>query len=406
MKRDSFTLAELIITISIIGILASTIIIVINPAQLLDQGRDARRISDLNSLDENISSYIYQGPGLSGLGTTNTVYVSIPDTSAACSNLSLPTLPPGWSYNCVTQTNLFNVNGTGWLPINFTQMAGGSPISTLPIDPINLASKGEYYTYVTNGTSFELTGHFESDKYQTYAATDGGDDPTTYEIGDNLNLSPFLHGLVGLWNFNDASGGLNSTTADLSGWGNNGTLLDATSTGTGPTYLTAGCLSGGCLSFDGTDDFIRVLNSSSTNPGTNNWTVNVWFDASSVTAGILYNKESLYEAEVHSDCGQNGCYAWQPSWAWYGQNFNATTGAWTMMTVVYNGSDQYFYKNGTLVYYRTQAGSMGINANNLTFAARSNGSADFYNGLLDDISMYNTALTSAQIQAIYNAEKP
>lgn len=401
-SRNSFTLIELIITISIIGILAAAVVIIINPAQLLEQGRDSKRISDLNSLSQAISAYIYQGPGLTGLGSANTVYVSLPDTTSTCANLNLPTLPLGWSYHCVTQENLFNVDGSGWMPINLNQMAGGSPISVLPVDPTNSPSNGEYYTYAVSASStYELTAHVESNKYQSTAASDGGPDPTTYELGSGLAVTPFLHGLVGYWSFNGASGGLNSAAADLSGWGNNGTLLDATSTGTGPTYTTSGCLSGGCLSFDGTDDFVRILNSASINPNASNFAVNVWFYANSVGSGILYNKENMYEAEVVTG------YAWQPDWAWFGGgNLNSIANQWIMMTVVYDHANQYLYRNGVLAYSRPQTGNMGTDTNNLTFGSRQNGTSDFFKGLLDDISIYSSALTAAQVQAIYNAEKP
>ncbi|MDE1871820.1 MAG: prepilin-type N-terminal cleavage/methylation domain-containing protein, partial [Candidatus Micrarchaeota archaeon] len=403
----SFTLIELLIVIAIIGILASVVVLILNPSQLLSQSRDSRRIQDLSNVNNAIGIYLSEGN--TSMGSGNTVYVSIPDSSSTCgsptgSDLSLPTIPGGWSYHCVSTTSLRNTDGTGWIPVNFTQISTGSPIPVLPVDPVD--SKDYYYAYAVGTSSvYEITSSFESDKYQSRAAGSGNTDPTTYAVGNNLSLTPFIHGLVGAWNFNDASGGLNSTTADLSGWENNGTLLDATSTGTGPTYTTSGCLSGGCLSFDGADDFVRVLNNVSINPNASNFTVNVWFYANSVSAGILYNKENLYEAEVSSECGQNGCYAWQPNWAWDGQNFNATTGVWTMMTIVYDHSNQYLYKNGALVYSRSQTGNMGSDTNNLTFAARSDGASVFYNGLLDDVSMYDTALTPSQVRAIYNAEK-
>ncbi len=192
VNRDSFTLIELIITISIIGILAATVVVVVNPAQLLEQGRDGRRISDLNSINQAISTYVYQGPGLSGLGSSDTVYVSLPDTTSTCSNLNLPTLPGGWSYHCVTQQNLFHVDGTGWMPVNLTQLPGGSPLSHLSVDPTNSPSTGEYYTYVTNQSSYELTAEMEANKNRglgTVAGDDGGENAFMYEIGSALNIT-------------------------------------------------------------------------------------------------------------------------------------------------------------------------------------------------------------------------
>ncbi|MCL5016232.1 MAG: type II secretion system GspH family protein, partial [Patescibacteria group bacterium] len=40
-ERSSFTLIELLIVIAIIGILASALVLVLNPSQLLSQSRDS-----------------------------------------------------------------------------------------------------------------------------------------------------------------------------------------------------------------------------------------------------------------------------------------------------------------------------------------------------------------------------
>ncbi|MDE2144889.1 MAG: type II secretion system protein, partial [Patescibacteria group bacterium] len=53
-SRSSFTLIELLIVIAIIGILASALVLVLNPAQLLSQSRDSRRTQDLSNLNNAI----------------------------------------------------------------------------------------------------------------------------------------------------------------------------------------------------------------------------------------------------------------------------------------------------------------------------------------------------------------
>ncbi|MDE2145009.1 MAG: prepilin-type N-terminal cleavage/methylation domain-containing protein, partial [Patescibacteria group bacterium] len=59
--RDSFTLIELLIVIAIIGILASVVVLVLNPAQLLSQSRDSRRTQDLSNLNNAIGMYLSEG---------------------------------------------------------------------------------------------------------------------------------------------------------------------------------------------------------------------------------------------------------------------------------------------------------------------------------------------------------
>ncbi len=190
--RDSFTLIELLIVIAIIGILAAAVVLILNPSQLLSQSRDSRRIQDIANLNSAIGMYLSEGN--TSLGSSDTVYVDVPDTSATCADLGLPSLPASWSYHCATTSTLRNVDGTGWIPVNFTQISVGTPLSVLPVDPVNTTSTGLYYTYVTNGSgSYELTAvALESQKYQADAENDGGQSATSYELGSSLALSPLV----------------------------------------------------------------------------------------------------------------------------------------------------------------------------------------------------------------------
>ena len=62
--------------------------------------------------------------------------------------------------------------------------------------------------------------------------------------------APPTSGLVGHWSFDEGSG---TTTADRSGNGNTGTLNYGAA-----WEPSAQCKVGGCLSFDGVDDYVRV----------------------------------------------------------------------------------------------------------------------------------------------------
>ena len=56
--KKGFTLIELLIVIAILAILATTVVLVLNPAQILAQARDAQRISDLSSIKSAIALYL------------------------------------------------------------------------------------------------------------------------------------------------------------------------------------------------------------------------------------------------------------------------------------------------------------------------------------------------------------
>jgi hypothetical protein len=160
----------------------------LNPAELLKQARDSNRLSDLATI--NTALNLFSTDVLGGfMGTSTIIYVSIPDTSPTCANLGLPILATSsYTYNCVTQQNLRNTDGTGWIPVNFQRISSNSPISQLPRDPVNTTSTNLYYTYMTGG-SWKLTAiSLESQKYATEGIKDGGTAPSSYEIGNNLSL--------------------------------------------------------------------------------------------------------------------------------------------------------------------------------------------------------------------------
>ncbi len=188
-RYQSFTLIELLIVIGILAILTAAVVIVLNPTELLRQGRDSTRMTDMASLHKTIQLLLTQSPQVS-LGTASTVYVSLPDTSATCASWGLPTLPFGYSYKCVPTASSTLTNGTGWIPIDFTA-SGIQNLSKLPIDPTNSSSTGLYYTYVPNPSSqtYEVTAVAESVKYIPRAQADGGTSATAFEAGTDLTLA-------------------------------------------------------------------------------------------------------------------------------------------------------------------------------------------------------------------------
>jgi hypothetical protein len=82
---------------------------------------------------------------------------------------------------------------------------------------------------------------------------------------------------------------------------------------------------------------------------------------------------------------------------------------WVLVTAVAsaNQPDQ-FYLNGVLQPYLAQSGETiwngTVSYNNTWFAIGQSVSSNWaFNGLMDEVQVYNTALTAAQVQNIYNA---
>ncbi len=212
-SRAAFTLIELLIVIAIIAILAVVVVLTLNPAQLLAQSRDANRVSDMATLNSAINLYQTDQAGTSSfsLGTSTSVYISIPDsTSATCSDLGLPALPAGYSYACAGGAAYRNASSSGWIPVNFNQISSGAPFGSLPVDPVNQTSSGLYYTYSASSSKFEITALPESQKQKQILDTKPmiPGYPDVIGNGSSLSVSP-------LWN----SSGLSAIGLSMRGAG-------------------------------------------------------------------------------------------------------------------------------------------------------------------------------------------
>ncbi len=167
--------------------------------------------------------------------------------------------------------------------------------------------------------------------------------------------------------------------------------------------------------------FIKVNNSTSLQIGTA-FTMSVWVKVNNSTAmdgwGSL-NTTSTYQClfakDFDRDCIQagigygfvgNGLFNTGISGNWgsnEGGNANISyqLGNWMMLTYVNTGSGLKLYKNGGLVI--NLPGSLSTNVTNTKDLYFGRFSSYWYplDGVLDDMRMYNRALTDAEIQSLY-----
>lgn len=217
-SKQGFTLLELLIVITIIVVLSVLVIIVLNPVETLRKSRDAQRISDLSALKRVIGIYSTgtSTPFLAGASSNDNcktgsgggiyasgdkIYYSYPVGAPGAPITD--TLLDGSSNVAASQVinaNLYLTDATGWLPINLDSIIGGSPISGLPVDPVNtiadkanVASTDLVYRYVCNSTSntYEINAQLESTTFTVEddkRAKDGGNNDNYFEVGTNLKI--------------------------------------------------------------------------------------------------------------------------------------------------------------------------------------------------------------------------
>jgi len=405
--RSAFTLIELLVVIAIIAILAVVVVLTLNPAELLRQSRDSNRVSDMATLTSAINLYTTDQSGSSGfsLGSSSVIYVSIPDPNATttagtnCSLLSLPTLPSAYSYHCAASSTYRNIDGTGWIPVNLTNLSSGSPISNLSVDPTNTSSSRLYYSYTTNGSQFEVTSAMESVKYKLGGSNDqisgdGGPLATVYEKGSQLGLEPLDYGdssLVGLWTMDEGTG---SIAYDWSGNNATGSWLGAL----GSQWTTSSKIGAYAGALNGTNNSINILNISPI-PQNGPATIIGWFKLNR-TANSLGTSFNFFN-ELYQNHNNNYLYmAGAGTVNYFSPTF--TTSVWHHLALTYNGTEEtdLLYLDG--VQYGPSIGTPSTN--NGSISPFNIGSGNFL-GSIDDIRVYNRVLSSAEVKALYNGGK-
>jgi prepilin-type N-terminal cleavage/methylation domain-containing protein len=192
-NKRGFTLIELLVVIAILAVLAVAVVLVLNPAELLKEGRDTTRISDLASLNSAIALY-----------TADVINGAWPATTGAVMVCTATTTPPGGGTAC-SVSSATGVTGSGWVPINFNLIASGAPLSKEPIDPNNgnpscRNASGNtavcQYAFIASTTLgvYKLEALMESVKFYSgtgtaVVANDGGYYNAVYEVGSNIQLT-------------------------------------------------------------------------------------------------------------------------------------------------------------------------------------------------------------------------
>jgi prepilin-type N-terminal cleavage/methylation domain-containing protein len=419
LRRTSsaFTLIELLVVIAIISILAIVVVLVLNPGQLLAQARDSSRLQDLSSLQSALGYYVTDASinGSVSIGAPLTVYVSLPDQSATssqgdqCQGLGLPSLPTPYTYHCSASSTSRLVDGSGWIPVNMKALTQGPPLGSLPIDPVNTSSSRSYYTYTTDGRQYETTAALESQKYKLggpndLVGNDGGTLATVLERGTKLGLEPLDYGdpsLVGYWTFDEGAG---SIAYDYSG--NNATgSWNGTPAGTSG-YYSAGKVGQYAGTFNGSNNIVTSTVSQISAIANAANSASFWMQWNGSSSVVVFNLGLLnYYINTNTCTGiNNGGSVW-------GTN-SPPSNQWVFITLVlyngtYNANGSGLYVNGLpLSLSACAGGSFSGNANpSVILGAYRTGPAFYYTGLIDDVRIYNRALSASEIAAMYNGGK-
>ncbi len=223
----------------------------------------------------------------------------------------------------------------------------------------------------------------------------------------SLNAQPPSYvstsGLVGYWPFN-------GNANDESGNGNNGTVNGAT--------LTTDRFGVANKAYSFNSNYISVPHNSIFNFETNNSvTVSLWFNTTNIVGSLFVQKQS---GEGVTQNGFNvGLLNVNTNLAGISQKLPgvmslASTPSsiinvnnWYHFVYVFNNGLASLYLNGQLVHSQTDPGCTVGNSNtNLIFGYGLPSNSYYYQGKLDDIAIYNRALTQQEISNLYSSSVP
>lgn len=224
----------------------------------------------------------------------------------------------------------------------------------------------------------------------------------------NSNFNDILkEGLVGLWSFNgpDMLGG---TVYDRSGFGNNLVQVDlATSTAIVPGKIGQG------LHFEsGVTDYLEGEDVSTFDFGTGPFSVSLWFKTSFAGAGVrLVNTRTICTHDVFWEVNI-GVGKFQPcveggsaeTLTCLAGNATVNDDEWHHAVFTRNGTSLKGYVDGALDDTAT-AGSVVDLTNSAPLRIGDSICANDYNGELDEVRIYNRALSTAEIARLYSAAR-
>jgi hypothetical protein len=280
----------------------------------------------------------------------------------------------------------------------------------------SVTAEGKYLTYQWKKNGVDIAGETNATLTITDANATLHDGNYSVVVSNDFGsvdsgaktlivLNTEMDGLVGWWKFDEGSG---TVAYDSSGNGNDGNLMG------GPTWTTGKI--GGALKFDGVNKYVDVGNSSMLNPS-DSMSITCWFLPSEISdyghgtpivtryvAGSDYSRKSY--VLKFSSLGKPEYYLYNGS--------SPYASAKTQMVLL---TDQYYF---IAVAFSTLGGSMylnnikvaELNLGELTSIMQSSvstrigswGHNDWpeFKGLIDDVRIYDRALSAGEVQALYN----
>ncbi|HXC98622.1 MAG TPA: LamG-like jellyroll fold domain-containing protein [Verrucomicrobiae bacterium] len=309
-------------------------------------------------------------------------------------------------------TASFSVGASGQTPLSYQWYHGTNKISAVSNPTATNA------TLVLNNLQFSQSGVYSAVVSNSISSV----------TSSPASLQVFSGTLVGLWRFNEASG---TNALDSSGLGNTGAL--AGENGNVPGRVTGMAGFGGALRFtnNGADHaYVAVPANGSLAIGqtaTNPWTITAWAYEDSDGTGdfvatygriLTIDNGTAFQFESGAS-GDSEMYTWdRASGLWeipwgIGSSVSPLLDQWVHWAVVYDGTNISVYRDGNTgpdggiasqPVNAALGGYLGYSDAILIGTELAQTADRNWNGMLDDIAVFNIPLSQAQIQTVMGGD--
>ncbi len=355
LKHQGFTLIEITLTIVVISLLAAFVWVVIDPAKKLGDTKDARRLNDASIIKQAINEYVLDNQSwpteISALATS-TPYGIRPAGASAPGTIDCDDL-----LGTVTSTVALS------LVPNY--------LASLPTDP-----EGDYYYLIRHPQEITVA------PCSTYA--------------NSLDIN---NGLVSLWHFDESA--WSGAAGEVKDWENS---QHGVKSGTASTTPDAKLGAYGGFFNNG---LITVGASATINPS--NFSLGYWFkNSSDQTVGsvprITSRTGNHFETAVANSYGAaDNVSIYFYYGAWIDTTYDADPNEWHYYVWTYNGTTLKLYVDGVEEYSGSIA--ITISASDALYIGNTSGLGEGIIGNLDEVSLWNRALSQAEAAYLYNLQK-
>jgi hypothetical protein len=316
------------------------------------------------------------------VGTQNglTVFGLLPQaTTAPAAPSGLTATAPAFSQVMLSWTD----NSTSEWGFKIQRSTDGVHYTTINEVGANVTSFTD--TTVSGGTSYS---------YQVVATNNAGDSAPAGPISVTTPPGQPVPGLVGYWPFDEGAG---TTTADASGNNDDGTVI-------GETTWVAGKIGSAALSFHGVgvaDAHVQIPDAPQLRfTAAQDFTLAAWVD--------VYGLQNRWQGVVTKSADAYPTYGlwisadnhWVSGSAFQNLVGPVATPGWHQVTIVQDAAanQRRLYVDGVLV--DTAAQAEPANGPGDLWVGGAAAAAQFFNGAVDDVRIYNRTLSAAEIRQL------